>query len=35
MSIQDKRDAAAAAIMAEIRAIEAADGVTRASVDKM
>jgi len=35
MSIQEKRDAAVAAVMAEVRAIEAADGVTRASVDKM
>ena len=35
MSIQEERDAAVAAVMADVRAIEAADGVTRASVDKM
>lgn len=35
MSIQEERDAAVAAVMAEVRAIEAADGVTRTSVDRM
>ena len=35
MSIQQERDAAVAAVMADVRAIETADGVTRASVGKM